>query len=68
MYQLATREVAPTLGITKTTLYAYVNGDRTLKELGTKLLAVNCHPFSTKDGRVPNKFYRYMVSDMIHYS
>lgn len=32
------REVAKRLGITTTTLYAYVNGDGTLKEKGTRLL------------------------------
>jgi DNA invertase Pin-like site-specific DNA recombinase len=31
-------EVARRLGITTTTLYAYINGDGTLKEAGTKLL------------------------------
>lgn len=32
-------DVAKRLGITTTTLYAYVNGDGTLKEAGTKLLS-----------------------------
>jgi DNA invertase Pin-like site-specific DNA recombinase len=32
-------EVARRLGITTTTLYAYVNGDGSLKEPGTRLLA-----------------------------
>ncbi|MDP3641168.1 MAG: transposon DNA-invertase, partial [Alphaproteobacteria bacterium] len=32
-------EVAKRLGITTTTLYTYVNGDGSPKELGTKLLA-----------------------------
>ena len=31
-------EVARRLGITTTTLYAYINGDGSLKEAGTKLL------------------------------
>lgn len=31
-------EVAKSLGITRTTLYAYVNGDGSIKELGQKLL------------------------------
>jgi hypothetical protein len=31
-------EVAKRLGITTTTLYAYVNSDGSLKEAGTKLL------------------------------
>ena len=32
-------EVAKRLGITTTTLYMYVNGDGTLKEMGTKILS-----------------------------
>ena len=32
------KQVADRLGITTTTLYAYVNGDGTLKEPGTKLI------------------------------
>lgn len=32
-------EVAKRLGITTTTLYMYVNGDGTLKEIGTKILS-----------------------------
>jgi len=31
-------DISKRLGITTTTLYKYVNGDGTLKELGTKLL------------------------------
>ena len=33
-------EVAKRLGITTTTLYTYVNGDGTVKELGQRLLAI----------------------------
>ena len=34
-------EVAKSLGMTTTTLYSYVNGDGTVKELGHKLLTQN---------------------------